>query len=415
MSELLIPSYIRAAVLNQRMYPSGSPMVDRPISQVVQSLEPILQTSDRFTISCRQGKIFIKTREIPDAGLGPLLDEHGLQSVTFLRGITAAEIGQLVLLLSKKKLPDGKTSEWLEAQKVTHIQLDKVTVVEVMEGEIVMKKIDQIFASVRDFPGLMGSLRESYDMMDKLPDERSKQEVHDHMARKLSTLDPTVIRDLFENPLPKRMEDSGLRTAVLNNMTQEKVHDIFNEIGNWYRQVRDEATSDFEVVEQLNKFKSFLGKLLKAPASKKIPFSLYEEMLNKGLIDEIPPDIEKKTEEESLAAQVDDILAKPSEELLEPPLRDQLAPVLRKLCEVGLDDLAKRLMERIVENFAQQAALFRQVAVRVSRSFLEIFSVNRTRPTRNGREKFTGNWPKRSPFWRFNAFSRGVPPRRNRC
>src|SRR5687767_4796192 len=133
MSELLIPNYLRAAVVNQRIYPPGSPMVERAVAQITQALAQPLQAADKLTYTSRQGKVFYKGNEIPDgAPLAPLLDEHGIQSLTFLPGIAPAEIAQLVMLLSRKKIAESTVTEWLKAQNVAHIQVDKVTVVEVM-------------------------------------------------------------------------------------------------------------------------------------------------------------------------------------------------------------------------------------------------------------------------------------------
>ena len=80
-----------------------------------------------------------------------------------------------------------------------------------------------------------------------------------------------LLKDLFENPLPKRVEDAGLRDEVLRKMTKEKVHDIFSEIGQWYENIRRNTESDFEAVEKLNQLKGFLGKLLGSPASRQVP------------------------------------------------------------------------------------------------------------------------------------------------
>jgi HEAT repeat protein len=377
MSEIQVPSHLRAAVINQRIYPPGSPMVERSVGQIMQALQVALKAGESVTYTSRQGRLFVKGQEIPDAStLCPYLDEHGIQSLTFHPGATQEEVSQLVLLLSKKKQPGLQPAAWLAEQKVANIAIDKVTVVEVMEGEVVMKKFDALFNNVRDFPALMNSMRESFELMEKMPDEREKTKVQEHMARKMSGLSPVLLRDMFENELPKKMEDSGIKTLTLNAMTQDKIHEIFSDIGDWYRDIRDSSSSELEVVEHLSKLKSFLGKILKSPSSKKVPFSLYEELLGKGLLDEIPPDIER-TVEKSLAQQVDELLEKPPEELLEQPLRDQLPGVMKRLCEVGLDDQALKLVEKLVKNFLQGPVLLRQMAVRTARQFLDTLAAAR--------------------------------------
>jgi HEAT repeat protein len=378
MTEHLIPASLRAAIVNQRIYPSGSPIVERSVAQTVQALESALKAADRVTLNNKQGRIFLKAKELPGGEpLAALLDEFGVQSITFLRGVTAAEIAQLVLVLSDKKAVKGDMGESLKNRQVAHIVMDKATLVEVMPGDVVMKKMDQLFEGVRDFPALVGSLREAYDMIDQVPAGEERAGTEEHLARRLAGLPPDLLRDMFENSLPKRVEDSGMKPMVLNAMTQDKIQDIFSEIGQWYRQVRTQASSDFEVVEHLNRLKSFLGKLLSAPGSKAVPFALYEELLKDGLLEEIPPDVKPEPEADSLARQVDGILNNPAARLLEMPLRDQVPTILKRLCGVGLDDLFQKMVDRIAENFGHGTPLVRQMSVKLARQTLDIARAHR--------------------------------------
>ncbi len=378
MSEAKLPLTIRAAVVNQRIYPPGSPIVERSVAQIMDALKPLFGPAGKITITARQGRMLVNGNETPEGdSLCSYFEEHGMQSLSILPEVSTAEIGQLILLLSKKKLAEGDPRDWLQAQKVVHITLEKSTFVEIMEGEMVIKRVDQLFDGITSFTGLSSSLREAFSMMEKMPDERERSEVKEHMARKVATLQPDVIRDLFENELPKQVEESGLKAMVTNTLSQEKIQDIFSEIGNWYRQIRSQSGSEMEAVENLGKLKSFLNKLLSSANSKKVPFALYEELLQNGLLDEIPPDIEKKSDGESLAHHVDHMLEGPASSLLEQPLREQLPALLKKLSAVGLDDMASKLLKKLVENFQEGTPLVRQVAVKTSRQLMDILWTNR--------------------------------------
>lgn len=377
MSDNLITAALRAAIINQRIYPTGSPIVERSVGQILAAIEAALNSKEKLSLTVKDGKLYLRGKETPDGDmLLPFFEEQEIQSITFVPGVTSPEISRLVALLSRKR-GDEPIADWLKKEGVTHLLIDKSSIVEVMEGDVVMKKVDQLFADCQDFPSLVAALRESYDMADKLPDGDDRVQVQEHMARRLAGMPPHLLRDVFENELPKRVEESGLRSMVMNAMTQDQIQDIFSEIGQWYKQMKAESSSEFEVVEHLNKLRSFLGKLLNAPASKGVPFSLYEELLQNGLLDKIPSDVKQQTEEESLAVRVDQILSRAAAALLEQPLRDQLTPMLRKLCAVGLDDMIQKLVEKVLENFGQGTALVRQLSARTAAGFMDILWASR--------------------------------------
>ncbi|HOW28917.1 MAG TPA: HEAT repeat domain-containing protein [Elusimicrobiota bacterium] len=378
MNEQLIPAYIRSAVINQRIYPSGSPIVERGIAQIFQSIDEFLKQEDRLTVTENQGKVLIKGKDVPDAAaLGPIMQEHAIQSVTFQRGLTLPEVKQMVVLLSLKKLPDENAAEWLQKQQVTHISIDKSKLVELFEGEIVLKRVDQLFSGAHDFIGVVSALRESYDMMDKAPGDREKNEIQEHVARRMASMEPSLLRDIMENELPKRVEESGLKQMTLNAITQDKMKDIFSEIGNWYKQVREETQSEFEVVEHLNKLKDFLKKLLTAPASKEVPFVLYQELMEQGILSEIPPEIRKESDDNSLILQVDKLVEGPASGLLEMPTREQLPAMVRKLCDLGLEELSRKLVQKLLENLKQSSPVIRQMSLRLVVTFYDICKTNR--------------------------------------
>ncbi len=76
-------------------------------------------------------------------------------------------------------------------------------------------------------------------------------------------------------------------------MSHEKLEETLEEVNKWYHQIKEESKSEFEVVEKLAGLKSFLGKVLHSPASKTVPFALYEELLNVGLLEQIPEGVQK--------------------------------------------------------------------------------------------------------------------------
>src|SRR5687767_9342366 len=86
--DLSLAASLRSAVMNQRIYPSGSPIVERAIAQIERAAESKLKTSDRLTLTDRQGRLFANGQEEPDAAaLAGVLREQGVQSLTFVPGV----------------------------------------------------------------------------------------------------------------------------------------------------------------------------------------------------------------------------------------------------------------------------------------------------------------------------------------
>lgn len=363
---------LRSAVLAQRIYPQGSPIVEKAVNIIQNAAERSLKTMDKLTLTDRQGRLFVNGKEDPDgAALAGVFQELGLQSLTFTPGLSREEVEAAVQVLSRRRADGRKGADLFAEQKLEHVRADRVQVVEVEEGDVVTKKMDALFNGVDDFPALVSSLREGFDMIEKAPSIARQEELRGRMSGRLAAMPSHLLRDLFENPLPKKMEDAGLRDSVLKKMTTEKVHGIFSEIGQWYENIRKTAASDFDAMERLNQLKSFLGKLLGSPASRHVPFAIYEELLQKGLIGAIPAEVRRRPEEEPLPAQVDRLLAGPPASLLEGPTREALPGLFGKLCTVELYDPARELLVKFLDNFYQESTVVRGMAVKTAGGILE--------------------------------------------
>src|SRR5207302_2583730 len=120
----------------------------------------------------------------------------------------------------------------------------------------------------------------------------------------------------------------------------------------------------------------FLGKVLHSPASKTVPFALYEELLNVGLIEQIPQGVQKG-ENAGLLTEVERLIDQPDEALLEPAVRQRLPEVLKALCAMALDELLAKLTEKMLNNLHNPAPLVRETSVKMIRLFQEILASNR--------------------------------------
>ena len=374
-------SMLRSAIVNARIYPKGSQMIESSLKGAHQALEVCLQESSPIVISDIQGKLCINGKESTEAkDFRSFLVQHEVQSLKFYKGLDVAEVGTLLDALGRKKDQLGEPKglgEWLKTQGAGHVQVEEVEFVEIKKGEVVVQQVLTLLEqSAGDTPALMGSLEESFRMMDQLPDDTSRQEVKRKMADHLAGLPPQQLRELFDNKVPEQIEKSGLRDAVVQAMSRDKLEETLEEVHKWYQKIKEETHSEFEVVEKLNGLKGFLGKILHSPASKTVPFALYEELLNVGLLDEMPAGVQK-TENSSLLVEVEQLLNQKSEALLEPTVRQRFPELLKALCAMALDEPLQKLTDKMLECLHNPAPLVRETAVKTVRVFEETFAANR--------------------------------------
>jgi HEAT repeat protein len=373
-------SMLRSAIVNARIYPKGSQMVDSAIKGAQTALETCLQENSPIIVSDFQGKLCVNGKEVLEAkDFRPFLIQQEVQSLKFFKGLTVAEIASLTDALGKRKgqLENHKSlGEWLRGENVSHVQAEEVEFVELKKGEVVVQQVLSLLEQSTDVPSMASSLEESYRLLDQLPEDAAKKEVQQKMARHLSTLPPFQLRELFEAKLPERVEKSSLKDDVVKEMSREKLEETMEEVNKWYQQIKQESKSEFEVVEKLSGLKSFLGKVLHSPASKAVPFALYEELLNVGLIEQIPEGV-KKGENAGLLSEVEGLLNQPNEALLEPAVRQRIPELLKALCAMALDEPIAKLTEKMLANLQNPAPVVRETSVKTIRVFQEILASNR--------------------------------------
>lgn len=374
-------SVLRSAVVNARIYPKGSQMIETSLKGAHDALAACLQETPQILISDIQGKLCINGKEASEArDFRTFLVQHEIQSLKLLQGVEMSEIVSLVDGLGKRKgqYDDKKNlSEWLAAQGVTHLQVEEVEYVALQKGEVVVQQITQLMdQAAGDTTALINSIDESFRLMDQLPDDQTRKDVQKQMANHLSGLPPFQLKELIDSQLPEKAENAGFKEAVIQALSQEKLEETLEEVHKWYKQIKQETASEFEVVEKLNDLKSFLGKVLHSPASKTVPFALYEELLNVGLLDEMPAGVEKG-QYSSLLAQVEQWLNQTSVSLLDPPVRQKFPDVLKALCAMSLDEFLQKLTEKVLENLQNPTPLVRETTVKTLRVFEEILATNR--------------------------------------
>ncbi len=110
-------SMLRSAIVNARIYPKGSQMVDSAIKGAQQALETCLLEVSPIVVSDIQGKLCVNGKEAAEAkDFRPFLIQQEVQSLKFLKGLEIKEMSPLIDALGKRKgqLGDHKNlGEWL--------------------------------------------------------------------------------------------------------------------------------------------------------------------------------------------------------------------------------------------------------------------------------------------------------------
>src|ERR1700674_5896506 len=97
-------SMLRSAIVNARIYPKGSQMVDSAIKGAQGALESCLQEASPIIVSDLQGKLCVNGKEVAEAkDFRPFLIQQEVQSLKFFKGLTIAEVASLTDALGKRK------------------------------------------------------------------------------------------------------------------------------------------------------------------------------------------------------------------------------------------------------------------------------------------------------------------------
>ncbi len=329
--------------------------MEQVLSYFLQEVAEALRDFGKLSITRHESNIFVEQKEVREAqGLVSIFEEHNIQSLTFEYGVTPPEVRDLVILLSRKKPEDNKDnqfSDWLRTQNVTHIHVNQTTIVEMLDEEKIVKKSESYYREMKSFPELEGSLKESFKMIDEIPEERRRQELKEHLAQRLAGLETSLMKEMFEKPLPESKEGEDVKEKVIEVISENKLLETFDEVIRCFRQIRS-LPLNADIVKQIDLWKAFVQKLLTAPASKNMSFAVYDNLVKEELIQSVPQDIQEKPKDDA-SFQARQLLEKPPSAFLEGRILEQMTGLFETLLGEGLPDLAQKLLERFLKNLAE--------------------------------------------------------------
>jgi len=367
----------RMTLVNIKIYPVSSPLVEKQINELFSVLKQVLQEETILTISEVDNKIFINDKEyigkdpVSIANITPIVQfflQSGIKSITFKKEIDLEELKTILLALSIKK-PKISTKDFIlqviKEKNIKNIAIDEVEYITITKSDQSVKSILNLISQpVSDLPELINLLGTSFNELDKIKDEKTKKNLTDAIIKYVSSLDINLIKELFIQPLPQKIEETGFKQQLFNNLTKQNVEEIFNEIITWCKQLKNSVKSETEYIEQLQNMKEFIKLVVNSPVSKLVPIEVFEELFKIGLIDALPEWIlQQKEEKKSWIAQLEELLStnEPAK-LLQEKFITNLQENIEKLCIIGLDDKLDKLVYLMTENFSNPVVKLRQLA-----------------------------------------------------
>lgn len=351
------------AITNLRIYPPTSQMVTAIFDTFYKMISAILETDKSLTFSELSGKMLVNgkepdSREIAIIGSNILrvLNQRKIQSITFGSGLTKNELSDFVVNLLTKKRDDFSTYQ--------HIALDQTVYVAMVKGEEAIIKITELVGkSGGEIVGLIKSVRESYDIIDQIPDQNQRIIAQNKLAQELAKQDTATLREIFERELPSRIEESGLKTQLLGTLSQDKIREIFGDIAVWYEEIRKKESSDFAAIEQLEKLQKFIKIVLQSPAAKDIPRQFFENLIQKGLLEQLPDWFSTTPSKPTTVYEIERLIEKNPVELIDNQILDSIPQMVEKLCQIEETELLGKLVEKLTENLKNSAAKIRLLAI----------------------------------------------------
>ncbi|MDI6756464.1 MAG: HEAT repeat domain-containing protein [Endomicrobiia bacterium] len=357
----------RLCVTTLRIYPINNSSAINALDTVENLLDEHLSKNDSLTFTELSGRAGVVGFENVSQDAKSLSEELGknfarcrVSSVTIKKGYTREELVYIVQNLSKYFREDWQADAL--ARGFGHLGFNQVKYVAVTDEQAVVDKISSLVGEAgSDVAGILSLLKEVYDDMDGLS-AASRPSVTTKLALELSKQEPEVLREIFERELPPKIEASGIKEKLLAALTKDKITEVYQQITKWYGDIKSSGISDFEAVAQLDRLKKFLAKMLECSASRELPFKLYEDLFNLGLIENIPDWAGGKSLPDNLVEQLEILKNIGAEELVSSVWAEKLPELTEKLVSAQMREDIIKLILKITANHKNPDVAVRQKA-----------------------------------------------------
>src|ERR1035437_144298 len=183
---------IRAAVLNARLYPQGSPVVTDGLETVKQLIGNYLELAADLNINEIDGKLYVNMVPIPRNDLHTFFVDHEIQGVTIGRGVSREDLATLLAGLGRHKneFPAGETLRtWLQSQGTGHVDVQEFQFVAVRKGEDVARQVRLLFGQKHErIDAVLATLQRSVRLLDEVSEGADRDAVLEQTVQEISAL-----------------------------------------------------------------------------------------------------------------------------------------------------------------------------------------------------------------------------------
>ncbi len=369
--------FLRLYLTNIKIYPLTSPLVESQVNQLYSLIKKLLEEYEYISISEIDGKIFINSEEYISKDptsisntlfLSKFFTQSGIKNITFKKDVNLEEIKDVLVALSSKKqklTTKEIVQQLLKEKNIQSIVIDEVEFISVLKSDQNIKSIIRMISTkASSLPELMDILAKVVNELDKIQNENTKTQLLNTISKYVSSLDMQIVKELFIQQLPPKIEQLGIKKNIFNNLTKQSVEEIFNEIIKWCKQINLESKDETEYLDRLQNLKEFIKLVVNSPVSKLVPVEIIEELFKIGLIDVLPDWAKEKKEEKPWILELDEILNKNDPViLLQEKFLSSLKENIEKLCIIGLDDKIEKFSVLMTENLYNPVVKLRQLAL----------------------------------------------------
>jgi HEAT repeat protein len=354
-----IIKFLHLAVINVRLYPPKSEIITNSLQNILQPLSTYFKENKTLLLAESEGNLLVNNQILEAKGAEKTLitdfafslADREIKSITFKRGLTLEELQVFVECLSKKgeQLRDeGGIVEILKRKQITNIILNETIYVamvkdEVEEDLLLEQKGEEIQAIIK-------LLEKNAETISAMTDAVGKKEILKRIAQRILDFNPTVLMEFFDHVLPSQVEKMEIKKVILEHISAEKIEEIFNKMVALYQDSIRDSSSPAEVEEKTLPIKKFIERIITSPEAKNVPYQIYDEIYQKGLLKKMPEWITEK-KQLSPVEKVRQLLAEKTPfPLIESTLQKDPS-LISSLCLYKRIDLLKLLLTRIVAEF----------------------------------------------------------------
>ncbi|MDD5447598.1 MAG: HEAT repeat domain-containing protein [Actinomycetota bacterium] len=426
---------LHAATVNMRLYPSTSSMVTETVDKTRECLEEAFSYSDHLSVSVVENGLLVNEQRLeeveqqkaPVRAFAEWMMEKGLTNIEFHKGVTSDEIKVLLELLSElpenrelgERLNDelsergvqnvsvnrrvyiaveaggeapygvGRQATPLDALKdelLVRYLMGKVDVGEVGDEQVVeilsdSKKVGGLLSAFLAEEGAEGgvlvrsesaekTLRKIADMVSEVKDEALKERLSESISEVIAEMDPSQMTSILTGNAPQNLDLRRVRENVIAMISDNNLLEIVDSLIDEYEEMESKVgeLGSGWVRERLEHLNELLVEVRDSAQAKDVVEKIDGKLDEAGIPEERDPHTGKRV------LSVSHMLGGPLEEEeieLEAGLDQTVSWQVRKLYDMGEEDLAAGSLLKLSENLESDSEKVRRYASRLLKETLE--------------------------------------------